>query len=47
MRPDPSPSLPHRRESKITFLSGSVPAMDVDSRLRGNDGVAGVWRVVG
>ena len=37
MIPDPFPSLPRRRESKITFLVSSLPAVDVDSRLRGND----------
>ena len=47
MIPDPFPSLPRRRESKITFLARSVPAVDVDSRLRGNDGMADVWCVVG
>jgi hypothetical protein len=47
MIPDLFLSLPSRRESKITFLASSVPAVDVDSRLRGNDGMADVWSVVG
>ena len=47
MIPDLFRSLPRRRESKITFLVSSLPAVDVDSRLRGNDGMADVWCVVG
>ena len=47
MIPDLFRSLPRRRESKITFLVSSLPAVDVDFRLRGNDGMADVWCVIG